>query len=278
MALRAPSASDRERERLRILLKVSQLLSSPAPLDEVLSSMLALAFEILDVDRGAVLMVDPETGELEARAVRMRPGIAPHDAPCAASRAGSSTAALPRSPTLPPIPGWPRQGASSPRHHIHDGSAAQGGRARTAPLYVDNPSHAAKSAKKTRFLGLRARHRDGTRDAESACGRGVDTPGALLPGWAAHHHEAGWPGLAIIETRRPRCPDISGYRDVVEDAPGRSFSSLNEYFPVMAGISLARGTLERTSGCPARGLGAPSHEDDPVRRPCRHRHAARSAS
>lgn len=62
-------------ERLRILLKVSQLLGSPASIDRLLETVLDLAFEILDIDRAAILMVDPETDELVPRVIRTRSGV-----------------------------------------------------------------------------------------------------------------------------------------------------------------------------------------------------------
>lgn len=63
-------------ERLRILLKVSQLLASPTSLDRLLETILDLALEILDIDRAAILMTDPESGDLEPRVVKTRPGVA----------------------------------------------------------------------------------------------------------------------------------------------------------------------------------------------------------
>jgi len=65
-------SADRDRDKLRILLKVSQLLSTPAPLAALLASVLDLAFELLDIDRAVLLMLDPETGELEPRTLKTR--------------------------------------------------------------------------------------------------------------------------------------------------------------------------------------------------------------
>ncbi len=71
-ALRIEALSAAE-EKLRILLKVSELLSLPMPLDALLAKILDLAFEILDVSRGAVLLVDEETGALAVSATRGAP-------------------------------------------------------------------------------------------------------------------------------------------------------------------------------------------------------------
>lgn len=62
-------------ERLRILLKVSQLLASPTSLDRLLETVLDLALEILDIDRAAILMTDAETGDLAPRVVKTRSGV-----------------------------------------------------------------------------------------------------------------------------------------------------------------------------------------------------------
>lgn len=58
--LRASLAAERSREKLQILLKVSELLSSPADIDDVLGRIMELAFQILDVDRGTILLLTPE--------------------------------------------------------------------------------------------------------------------------------------------------------------------------------------------------------------------------
>jgi adenylate cyclase len=63
-----------DRDRLQVLLRVSELLSSPASLDDLLARVLDLAFRILDADRGALLLRGP-TGELDARITRVREGV-----------------------------------------------------------------------------------------------------------------------------------------------------------------------------------------------------------
>lgn len=70
--LQAPTPTERNQEKLQILLKVSELLSSPAAIDEVLERILELAFEILDVDRGTVVMCDD--GAPVPRVHKVRPG------------------------------------------------------------------------------------------------------------------------------------------------------------------------------------------------------------
>ncbi|MEQ9325236.1 MAG: adenylate/guanylate cyclase domain-containing protein, partial [Polyangiaceae bacterium] len=70
--LRSTLEVDRAKDKLQILLKVSEVLSSPAPLDDVLGRVLDLAFRILDIDRGTVVL--SEGGQLRTAASRNRPG------------------------------------------------------------------------------------------------------------------------------------------------------------------------------------------------------------
>jgi adenylate cyclase len=71
----AMSASDRDRRRLQILLKVSQLLAAPEQIDALLGKILDLAVEILEIDRAAILLVDPATGKLEPKVVKSSIGL-----------------------------------------------------------------------------------------------------------------------------------------------------------------------------------------------------------
>ncbi|NMO18890.1 FHA domain-containing protein [Pyxidicoccus fallax] len=74
-----PSASEtRTRDKLRILLEVAKLFSASDNIDVVLGQILDLAFQILHVDRGAVLLVNEATGELEPRVVKTAQGTPVH--------------------------------------------------------------------------------------------------------------------------------------------------------------------------------------------------------
>ena len=55
------------RDRLKIFLKVTQLLSSPTALDALMQMILDLLFQIMSVERAVILLVNEETGELEPR-------------------------------------------------------------------------------------------------------------------------------------------------------------------------------------------------------------------
>lgn len=65
---RVLAAERRARDRLEILLKVSQILSTPEKIDRCLERVLDLVFQILAVDRAAILMV--EENELVPRVVK----------------------------------------------------------------------------------------------------------------------------------------------------------------------------------------------------------------
>lgn len=69
--LRRGPDSERDRDKLRILLEVSQTLSTPEPIDKQLHKILDLLMQILDVDRAAVLLVG-QSGQLEPKVTRSR--------------------------------------------------------------------------------------------------------------------------------------------------------------------------------------------------------------
>ncbi|HLL02003.1 MAG TPA: adenylate/guanylate cyclase domain-containing protein [Myxococcaceae bacterium] len=73
----AQEADQRSSEKLRVLLKVSQMLSSPGPIDGLLERVAQLVFQILEVDRAAVLLADQHTGELLPRVARLATGEVP---------------------------------------------------------------------------------------------------------------------------------------------------------------------------------------------------------
>ena len=72
LLLSAIEPKERAREKLQVLLKAAQILSSPAPLDTVLERIVELILQILDVHRAAILLVDPESGKIESRVTRLR--------------------------------------------------------------------------------------------------------------------------------------------------------------------------------------------------------------
>ncbi len=58
--------------RLQVLLEVARLLSSPESIDKQLAKILDLTFSILDIDRAAILMINPETNEFDKPVVESR--------------------------------------------------------------------------------------------------------------------------------------------------------------------------------------------------------------
>ncbi|MDY7227559.1 adenylate/guanylate cyclase domain-containing protein [Hyalangium rubrum] len=70
LKLSALAEAERGRDKLQILLKVSQLLSSPGTIDSLMERSLNLVFQILEVDRAVILLVEPRTGALLPRVTR----------------------------------------------------------------------------------------------------------------------------------------------------------------------------------------------------------------
>ncbi len=59
-------------DKLKILLEVSKELSSPNELKKLLDKILDLLFQIMNLDRAAILLVNPKTNNLENKAVKFR--------------------------------------------------------------------------------------------------------------------------------------------------------------------------------------------------------------
>jgi len=83
-ARRAPTgkATDddgREQKKFQLLLKISEILSSPLGIDNLLETILDLVFSIMQVDRGAILAIDSQTGDLVSRAVKQDPRVPPSE-------------------------------------------------------------------------------------------------------------------------------------------------------------------------------------------------------
>jgi len=60
---------------LKVLYETSQAVSHIVDLDELLARILELAFQSIKADRGCILLKNPESSELECRAVYFRAGI-----------------------------------------------------------------------------------------------------------------------------------------------------------------------------------------------------------
>jgi signal transduction histidine kinase/pSer/pThr/pTyr-binding forkhead associated (FHA) protein len=63
------------RDKLRILLEVAKLLSLTDEVNTLLGKILDLVFQLISVDRGAILLMNEETGKLEPRVTRTARGL-----------------------------------------------------------------------------------------------------------------------------------------------------------------------------------------------------------
>ena len=278
-ALALPPIPDEDRAgaKLQILLKVSELLSSPAPIDEVLSRILDLAFEILHVDRAAIVMADDDT--LEPRITKVRPGL---DATASFSRQivhyvlDQGVAAL-----FADTQSDPRlaDGRSILAQSICASMCAPlRPRDRLlGALYVDNLARPEQfTSEDLEFLSAFANQAAiaidnamlSTRLAQEAVSR--NNLLRFFPPTAIEAIIQGGGEVAAIETEATVLfSDISGFTALSSSrAPGEVIAMLNAYFPVMADIVFRHeGTLEKYIGDALLAVwGAPfSHPDDAAR-------------
>jgi signal transduction histidine kinase/pSer/pThr/pTyr-binding forkhead associated (FHA) protein len=67
LKIKQKDVQQRSKDKLQILLEVSELLSNPEEIDALLHKIVEFLFVIMDVDRAAILMVNEETRLLEPR-------------------------------------------------------------------------------------------------------------------------------------------------------------------------------------------------------------------
>ncbi|AFZ20126.1 adenylate/guanylate cyclase domain-containing protein [Allocoleopsis franciscana] len=79
LKLRQEDVTQRAVDKLKILLEVSKQLSSPEENERLFEKILDLLFEIMNVDRAVILLVNEETGQLEQKAVKFRIGVPTDD-------------------------------------------------------------------------------------------------------------------------------------------------------------------------------------------------------
>jgi len=70
LRIKPAETSLRASDKLRVLLEISHRLAAPGELDRMLGQILDLAFQVFDLDRASILLVDPETGKLAPRVSR----------------------------------------------------------------------------------------------------------------------------------------------------------------------------------------------------------------
>lgn len=75
--IRLPNIDNDHRtvDKLKILLEVSKQLSLPQEPDSLLNKILDLLFEIMNIDRAIILLVNEQTQELEPKVSKSRPGV-----------------------------------------------------------------------------------------------------------------------------------------------------------------------------------------------------------
>jgi adenylate cyclase len=74
--LRPQAPSNRAEDKLKILLAISREFSTPQKVETLLDKILELLFQIMNVDRGVILLKQGDSAVLESAAIRFRPGIA----------------------------------------------------------------------------------------------------------------------------------------------------------------------------------------------------------
>jgi adenylate cyclase len=79
LKLRQEDVTQRAVDKLKILLEVSKQLSSPEENERLFEKILDLLFEIMNVDRSVILLVNEETAQLEQKAVKFRIGVPTDD-------------------------------------------------------------------------------------------------------------------------------------------------------------------------------------------------------
>ncbi|MDJ0714588.1 MAG: FHA domain-containing protein [Prochloraceae cyanobacterium] len=75
--LKLSNADPKQRslDKLKILLEVSQQLCSPQNYETMLSKILELLFEVMDIDRAVILLVDETSQKLKPKAVKLKQGV-----------------------------------------------------------------------------------------------------------------------------------------------------------------------------------------------------------
>ena len=79
LMLRQQNPNQRAVDKLKILLEVSKQLCSPEKPERLLERILDLLFNLMDIDRAVILMVNEESGQLERKTVKLRSGIPADD-------------------------------------------------------------------------------------------------------------------------------------------------------------------------------------------------------
>ncbi len=75
LKIREQDRQKRKEDKLKLLLEVSTQLSHPDKLENLLKKILEILMNLMQIDRTAILLVNPQTNQLQIKAVNSRPGI-----------------------------------------------------------------------------------------------------------------------------------------------------------------------------------------------------------
>jgi len=75
LKLRAQDQQKRKEDKLKLLLEVSKQLSYPERIDKLLKKVLEILLDLMQIDRAAILLINPQTQKLQVKAVDSKPGI-----------------------------------------------------------------------------------------------------------------------------------------------------------------------------------------------------------
>jgi class 3 adenylate cyclase len=75
LKLREQDQQKRKEDKLKVLLEVGKQLSYPERLDKLLKKILEILLDLMQIDRAAILLINPKTEKLQVKAVNSRPGI-----------------------------------------------------------------------------------------------------------------------------------------------------------------------------------------------------------
>ena len=274
-ALRIAAGDHPAVARLRVLLEVSQMLSAPVTLDTLLGRVLDLAFQILDVDRGALLLAEPGSAALFPRVSRGASG----DEPFYSTSVVGWVQATGNAGLFADMRSDPRVAgaASIVAHSICSSMCAplQGKERLLGVLYVDNVTTPGRfRPEDLEFLAafasqaavaIEAAHLRHQLEREAVLRNSLLR---FFPPATAHRvQESGDFGLAAVDTEVTALfADISGFTELSSRLqPRQVVELLNEYFPVMCDIVFSLdGTLEKYIGDALMAVwGAPfAHDDD----------------
>jgi adenylate cyclase len=271
LRLRPADEAGRTRDKLQILLRVSQLLSAPESTDRLLHHILELAYEVFDIDLASIYMVDPATDRLERRAIRRSVEGGPETNPTEVLRIASyvrenRVAALFSESMVGPEASPSMCAPFAPRDRV------------LGILYLENRSSPGRFSEEdleflTSFANQAAVAIENAQLYERIEREAVLRNNLLRffpPSTIKRLQEQKDPALGTIDVEVTAlfC-DISGFTSMAEELPPREIVGLlNEYFPVMADIVFRwEGTLEKYIGDAMLAVwGAPfGHPDDPDR-------------